>query len=179
MDDVNKVDVLFIGAAAPHDLRVSCTAVRVPVLVGHSEAVHVETRDPIGPDQARALFAATPGVDVIFIGTSDLSFSLGLRGRQDDPKLEKAVTEMLETGHVTRARPEGHPIEHVPRRRLVHRRRGRGIGAVATLGIRFRRIVSLPKEVAIARVKATHGAFARFGIAAGDVGHQGRTSLKT
>ena len=29
------------------DLRVSCTAVRVPVFVSHSEAVHVETRDPI------------------------------------------------------------------------------------------------------------------------------------
>jgi len=35
--------------------------------------------------------AATPGVDVLFIGTSDLSFSLGLRGRQDEPKLEAAV----------------------------------------------------------------------------------------
>jgi 2-keto-3-deoxy-L-rhamnonate aldolase RhmA len=36
--------------------------------------------------------AATPGIDVLFIGTSDLSFSLGLRGRQDDPKLDKAVS---------------------------------------------------------------------------------------
>lgn len=35
--------------------------------------------------------AATPGVDVIFIGTSDLSFSLGLRGRQDEPKLHQAI----------------------------------------------------------------------------------------
>lgn len=47
------------------DLRVSCTAVRVPVFVGHSEAVHVETRDPLGPDEARELFAATPGVVVV------------------------------------------------------------------------------------------------------------------
>ena len=31
------------------DLRISCTAVRVPVFVSHSEAVHVETRDPITP----------------------------------------------------------------------------------------------------------------------------------
>ena len=29
------------------DLRISCTAVRIPVFVSHSEAVHVETRDPI------------------------------------------------------------------------------------------------------------------------------------
>ena len=45
-------------------LRVSCTAVRVPVFVSHSEAVHVETRAPLTPDQARALFAAVPGVVV-------------------------------------------------------------------------------------------------------------------
>jgi aspartate-semialdehyde dehydrogenase len=44
------------------DLRVSCTAVRVPVFVSHSEAVHVETRDPLSPERARALFAAVDGV---------------------------------------------------------------------------------------------------------------------
>jgi len=47
------------------DLRVSCTAVRVPVFVGHSEAVHVETRAPITPEEARRLFAAVPGVVVV------------------------------------------------------------------------------------------------------------------
>jgi aspartate-semialdehyde dehydrogenase len=46
------------------ELRVSCTAVRIPVLVGHSEAVHVETERPITPAEARALFAAVPGVIV-------------------------------------------------------------------------------------------------------------------
>ena len=35
--------------------------------------------------------AATPGIDVLFIGTSDLSFSLGLRGQQDHPDLQEAV----------------------------------------------------------------------------------------
>jgi 2-keto-3-deoxy-L-rhamnonate aldolase RhmA len=35
--------------------------------------------------------AATPGVDVLFVGTSDLSFSLGLRGRQDEPALHSAI----------------------------------------------------------------------------------------
>jgi len=38
--------------------------------------------------------AATPGLDVIFIGTSDLSFSLGLRGAQNEPKLEEAVARI-------------------------------------------------------------------------------------
>ena len=39
--------------------------------------------------------AATPGVDVIFLGTGDLSFSLGLRGRQDDRRIEDAAAAVL------------------------------------------------------------------------------------
>lgn len=35
--------------------------------------------------------AAVPGIDVIFIGTSDLSFSLGLRGDQNHPALAEAI----------------------------------------------------------------------------------------
>jgi aspartate-semialdehyde dehydrogenase len=46
------------------ELRLSCAAVRVPVFVSHSEAVHVETREPIGPERARRLFAAVAGVVV-------------------------------------------------------------------------------------------------------------------
>ena len=46
------------------DLRISCTAVRIPVFVSHSEAVHVETREPITPERARELFAAVAGVIV-------------------------------------------------------------------------------------------------------------------
>jgi aspartate-semialdehyde dehydrogenase len=46
------------------ELRLSCTAVRVPVFVSHSEAVHVETTEPITPEGARQLFAAVPGVVV-------------------------------------------------------------------------------------------------------------------
>src|SRR5262249_40848847 len=39
--------------------------------------------------------AATPGIDALFIGTSDLSFSLGLRGRQDEPALEAAIVKIV------------------------------------------------------------------------------------
>lgn len=46
------------------DLRVSCTAVRIPVFVSHSEAVHVETRRPLTPERARELFGAVAGVVV-------------------------------------------------------------------------------------------------------------------
>ncbi|MCU1236392.1 MAG: HpcH/HpaI aldolase [Candidatus Solibacter sp.] len=38
--------------------------------------------------------AATPGVDAIFIGTSDLSFSMGFRGRQDEPALREAISHI-------------------------------------------------------------------------------------
>ncbi|HUQ44342.1 MAG TPA: aspartate-semialdehyde dehydrogenase [Candidatus Limnocylindria bacterium] len=46
------------------ELRISCTAVRVPVFTSHSEAVHVETIEPLTPERARRLFAAVPGVVV-------------------------------------------------------------------------------------------------------------------
>ena len=46
-------------------IRVNATAVRVPVFYGHSEAVHIETRRKISADEARALLARAPGVQVI------------------------------------------------------------------------------------------------------------------
>ena len=46
-------------------IMVNATAVRVPVFYGHSEAVHFETREPIGLDQVRALLRAAPGVEVV------------------------------------------------------------------------------------------------------------------
>ena len=45
-------------------LRISATAVRVPVDVGHSEAVHVELDRPLTPEGARTVFAKTTGVFV-------------------------------------------------------------------------------------------------------------------
>jgi aspartate-semialdehyde dehydrogenase len=46
-------------------IRVSATCVRVPVVTGHSEAVNVETRQPLEPERARELLAAAPGVKVV------------------------------------------------------------------------------------------------------------------
>jgi len=46
-------------------IRVSATCIRVPVETGHSEAVNVETREPLEPEQARELLAAAPGVTVV------------------------------------------------------------------------------------------------------------------
>jgi aspartate-semialdehyde dehydrogenase len=46
-------------------IRVSATCVRVPVLTGHSEAVNVQTREPLSPERARELLVAAPGVSVL------------------------------------------------------------------------------------------------------------------
>ncbi len=43
-------------------LPIQATCVRVPVLIGHAEAVWVETEDELTPDQARTLLAAAPSV---------------------------------------------------------------------------------------------------------------------
>ncbi len=45
-------------------IAVNPTAVRVPVVYGHSEAVHIETRTRIGVDEVRALLAGAPGIVV-------------------------------------------------------------------------------------------------------------------
>ena len=45
----------------PH-LRVTATCVRVPVMVGHSVAVHASFDRDISPDEARSLFDDAPGV---------------------------------------------------------------------------------------------------------------------
>lgn len=46
-------------------LAISCTAVRVPVMVGHSEAVWVETERKLTAAEARAALARFPGVRVL------------------------------------------------------------------------------------------------------------------
>jgi aspartate-semialdehyde dehydrogenase len=46
-------------------IQVNPTAVRVPVFFGHSEAVHVETRDKLSAERARELLASAPGVVVL------------------------------------------------------------------------------------------------------------------
>jgi len=46
------------------DICVSATCVRVPVMRAHSESIWVETERPISVEEARAAFAAAPGVVV-------------------------------------------------------------------------------------------------------------------
>jgi 2-keto-3-deoxy-L-rhamnonate aldolase RhmA len=56
------------------------------VIVIIEEAKAVENIDEI---------LSVPGIDVVFIGNNDLSYSLGLRGRQDDPKIKDAIAKVV------------------------------------------------------------------------------------
>ena len=47
------------------DLKVTATAVRVPVFYGHSESVNIETVSPLTATAARELLAAAPGIELV------------------------------------------------------------------------------------------------------------------
>jgi aspartate-semialdehyde dehydrogenase len=51
------------------ELPISATTVRVPVLVGHAEAVWIETEEPLSPERATELLAAAPSVRVVDVPT--------------------------------------------------------------------------------------------------------------
>ena len=46
-------------------IKVHATCVRVPVFVGHSEAINIEFEDPLSADEAREILREAPGVIVI------------------------------------------------------------------------------------------------------------------
>lgn len=53
--------ILHLASETP----ISCTAVRVPVFTGHSEAVDIEFEDEISPEEVREILGNTFGVEVI------------------------------------------------------------------------------------------------------------------
>jgi aspartate-semialdehyde dehydrogenase len=46
------------------ELLIQATCVRVPVMVGHAEAIWLETEQPLSPERAHELLAAAPSVRV-------------------------------------------------------------------------------------------------------------------
>jgi aspartate-semialdehyde dehydrogenase len=46
-------------------IKLTATCVRVPVFIGHSEAVNIEFEQPITADEAREILRTAPGVLVI------------------------------------------------------------------------------------------------------------------
>merc|ERR1712060_356710 len=49
----------------PDDVKVSCTAVRVPTLRAHSETIVIETEEPMDPAEAREVLNNAEGVKVV------------------------------------------------------------------------------------------------------------------
>ncbi|MDE7304658.1 MAG: aspartate-semialdehyde dehydrogenase [Alistipes sp.] len=64
------------------DVEVSATCVRVPVMRAHSESIWVETERPLSVEEARAAFAAAPGVVLM-----------------DDPANKKYPMPLFVAGH--------------------------------------------------------------------------------
>jgi aspartate-semialdehyde dehydrogenase len=46
-------------------IKLTATCVRVPVFIGHSEAVHLEFENPISAEEAREILSTAPGVQVL------------------------------------------------------------------------------------------------------------------
>ena len=51
--------------ASEEEMGISATCVRVPVFIGHSESVNVQTREPLSPEQCRELLAGADGILVV------------------------------------------------------------------------------------------------------------------
>jgi aspartate-semialdehyde dehydrogenase len=47
------------------DIAISAVCARVPVFIGHSEAIHIEFSQPMAPDDAKRILAQAPGVKVL------------------------------------------------------------------------------------------------------------------
>jgi aspartate-semialdehyde dehydrogenase len=98
-------------------IRVSATCVRVPVVTGHSEAVNVQTREQLTPEQARELLVAAPGLTVLDDpGSALYPLAIDAAGRDDvlvgrirrDPGHDRAldlwiVADNLHKGAATNA----------------------------------------------------------------------------
>jgi aspartate-semialdehyde dehydrogenase len=66
------------------EIGISATCARVPVLVGHSESVNVQTREPLSPEQCRELLSSSPGVVVVDNpGDGIYPLAIDVEGRDD------------------------------------------------------------------------------------------------
>src|SRR3954470_19624843 len=99
------------------DIGISATCARVPVYTGHSESINLQTRDPLSPEECRALLSDAPGVMVVD-DPADAIYPLAIdaAGRDDvlvgrirrDPSHERClnlfiVSDNLRKGAATNA----------------------------------------------------------------------------
>jgi aspartate-semialdehyde dehydrogenase len=75
-------------------LPVSATCVRVPVLVGHAEAIWIETHEPLSAEQATSILGSAPGIRLEQFPTPGLAAGVDdvLVGRiRKDPTVENGL----------------------------------------------------------------------------------------
>ena len=66
------------------EIGISATCARVPVLVGHSESVNVQTRDDLSPEDCRELLSSAPSVVVVDNpGDGIYPLAIDVEGRDD------------------------------------------------------------------------------------------------
>ena len=127
------------------DLPISATCVRVPVWRGHSEAVWIETTEPLSPDEARRLLAAAPGVDRGRRSRhQQLSHAAGCRRRGSGVRRPhpsgRVPTQRLGAVGGGRQPPQGRRHQRHPDRRAAGRAQpGPGSGGGCGVGMQHRR----------------------------------------
>jgi aspartate-semialdehyde dehydrogenase len=108
-------------------IGIAVTCVRVPVRICHSEAVNVQTREPLSADEARELLSAAPGVVLDDLPTPlraagrDEVFVGRIRGDDSHPRALSLwiVSDNLRKGAATNA---VQIAELLVQRGLLHRR---------------------------------------------------------
>ncbi|MCK4912039.1 MAG: aspartate-semialdehyde dehydrogenase, partial [Thermodesulfovibrionales bacterium] len=65
-------------------VKVSPTAVRVPVFNGHAESLNIETQEKLTPNEARAVLAAAPGITVFDAPDKDVYPLQSIASGKDD-----------------------------------------------------------------------------------------------
>ncbi len=80
------------------ELPLTATCIRVPVLVGHAEAVWIETEEPLSAAEAAEIFADAPGIQVEHFPTPGTARGLdhALVGRiRHDPTVENGLSLLV------------------------------------------------------------------------------------
>ncbi len=121
------------------EIPLTVTCVRVPVFVGHSEAVYVETKRPMSADECRELLRESPGLMVV-----------------DDPSEDQYITPIDVVGdwatYVSRIRKD-HSVENGLAMWVVsdNLRKGAALNAVQIAEELMNRGVLKPSKEALAK----------------------------
>jgi 4-hydroxy-2-oxoheptanedioate aldolase len=110
--------------------------------------------DYVGMDNVESIVSASPGLDVIYLGRSDLAASLGVPGRRDHPLVEERIQRaagLLETSARTGEGPVGGMQVHDVDELETWLERGFKVVSVSSdttiLGEAGRQIVALAQSV--------------------------------